>query len=554
MADDGYYDLGGFHCVISTSSEAAQRWFDRGLVWCYGFNHEEAAKCFERAAACDTGCAMAYWGLAYALGPNYNKPWELFSWREREATTRRAHDAVGQAQRCARDGTVEQALAAALFHRYPRVEPPTRSEAGDWNRAYADAMINVAALFPDDVDVAALCADALMNLAPWGLWDVRSGQPARGARTVEARHLLERALALPGGGRHPGLLHLYIHLMEMSPTPEKALPSANALRGLVPDSGHLNHMPSHVDMLVGDYASAVAANSAAIRADEAFLRREGPLNFYTLYRSHDYHFRLYAAMFAAQSRIALETVDQLEASVSDRLLRVESPPMADWLEAFLAMRVHALIRFGRWHDVLALDSPADPELYCVTVALLHYARGIALAALGRLEEADDQRRLFRDAVPRVKPSRTLFNNKCVDILCVADAMLDGEIEYRAGRFDGAFARLRDAMTLYDGLPFDEPWGWMQPVRHAYGALLLEQGHLAEALAVYRADLGLDDSLPRVHQHRNNVWALHGYHECLQRLGRCVEAAEVEPQLRAALARADVPVRSSCYCRVTECKM
>ncbi|RDA89261.1 hypothetical protein CP532_0528 [Ophiocordyceps camponoti-leonardi (nom. inval.)] len=553
-ADDGYYDLGDLHRAVGTSSLEAQRWFDRGLIWCYGFNHEEAAKCFERAAGCDARCSMAYWGLAYAVGPNYNKPWDLFGRGEREVATRRAHDAARQACSLARSGTVEHALAAALVHRYPRLEPPTRAEAGVWNRAYADAMVDVAALFPDDLDVVALCVDALMNLAPWGLWDVRSGKPARGARTVEARRLLERALARPRGARHPGLLHLYIHLMEMSPTPEAALPAADALRGLVPDSGHLNHMPSHIDMMVGDYASAVAANSAAVRADEAFLRREGPLNFYTLYRSHDYHFRLYAAMFGAQSRIALETVDQLEASVSERLLRVESPPMADWLEAFLAMRVHALIRFGRWHDVLALDSPSDPELYCVTVALLHYARGVALAALGRVQEARAERRLFGEAVPRVKPSRTLFNNKCVDILGVAEAMLDGEIEYRAGRLDAAFSRLRDAIALYDSLPFDEPWGWMQPVRHAYGALLLEQGHVAEALAVYRADLGLDESLPRAHQHRNNVWALHGYHECLGRLGRGAEATAVEPQLRAALGRADVPVRSSCYCRTMECKM
>ncbi|KAF4587155.1 TPR domain protein [Ophiocordyceps camponoti-floridani] len=554
MAEEGYYDLGSFHRAIDTSSEAAQRWFDRGLVWCYGFNHEEAAKCFERAADCDEACTMAYWGLAYALGPNYNKPWELFGRAEREFATRRAHEAAIRAGRCA-DSDVEQALAAALMHRYPRAEPsPTRTEAADWNRDYAEAMVGVAVLFPDDLDVAALCVDALINLTPWGLWDIRSGQPATGARTVEARRLLERALGQPRGDRHPGLLHLHIHLMEMSPTPEAALPAADALRRLVPDSGHLNHMPSHVDMLVGDYVSAVAANSSAIRADDAFLRREGPLNFYTLYRSHDYHFRLYAAMFAAQSRVAFETVDLLEASVSERLLRVESPPMADWLEAFLAMRVHALIRFGRWHDVLALEPPADTELYCVTVALLHYARGVALAALGRVDEARDQRRLFRDAVPRVKPSRTLFNNKCVDILCVADAMLDGEIEYRAGQHERAFQRLREAMNLYDGLPFDEPWGWMQPVRHAYGALLLEQDRVADALAVYRADLGLDDSLPRVHQHRNNVWALHGYHECLQRLGRSVEAAEVEPRLREAQARADVPVRSSCYCRGSECRM
>jgi len=415
-------------------------------------------------------------------------------------------------------------------------------------------MSAVAARFPDDLDVAALYADALMNLTPWNLWDIRTGEPARGARTVEVKRVLDRALAQDGGDQHPGVLHMYIHLMEMSQTPEAAMPAADKLRGLVPDAGHLNHMPSHLDILVGDYARAVDANSDAVRADVKFLEREGPLNFYTLYRSHDYHFRLYAALFSGQSRIALETVDMLEASISEELLRVESPPMADWLEAFLAMRVHALIRFGRWRDVLAIRLPEDRDLYCVTTALVYYARGMALAAMGRVDDAVTQRQLFREAVPRVKPSRTLFNNKCVDILCVAEAMLDGEVEYRRCNFDAAFAHLRESIRRYDQLPFDEPWGWMQPARHAYGALLLEQGHVEEALGVYRADLGLDESLPRVHRHPNNAWALHGYHECLLRLGETDEARRVHPQLQAALARADVPISSSCYCRTVLPKM
>ncbi|PHH93293.1 hypothetical protein CDD83_7992 [Cordyceps sp. RAO-2017] len=556
LADDGYYDLGRFHRPVSTSSAEAQRWIDRGIVWSYGFNHEEAAKCFERAASLDGRCAMAFWGLAYALGPNYNKPWDLFGRRERQTTAQRTHEAVERAASLAASlaSPVERALVDALHHRYPRPEAPVKADFNVWNGAYADAMASVAARFPDDLDVAALYADAMMNLTPWNLWDIRTGLPARDARTLEIRRVLERALALDGGDRHPGLLHLYIHLMEMSQTPEAAMPAADRLRGLVPDSGHLNHMPSHLDILVGDYARAVVANSDAVRVDERFLRREGPMNFYTLYRSHDYHFRLYAAMFAAQSRVALETVDMLEASISEELLRVESPPMADWLEAFLAMRVHALIRFGRWADILAIDLPRDRALYCVTTALIYYARGMALAAMGRVADAVEQRRLFLEAVPRVKPSRTLFNNKCIDILCVADAMLNGEIEYRAGNLDLAFDRLRESIRRYDKLPFDEPWGWMQPARHAYGALLLEQGHVAEALAVYQADLGLDDSLPRVHRHPNNVWALHGYHECLLRLGRRAEARAIEPQLKAALAQADVPINSSCYCRTAPSKI
>ncbi|GAO14018.1 hypothetical protein UVI_02035680 [Ustilaginoidea virens] len=560
--NDSYYNLGTYQRPITTSSPATQTWFNRGLVWCYGFNHEEAANCFQRAIDHDSACAIAYWGLAYALGPNYNKPWDLFSSPELSATAERTHRAVEQARHLAANNTdnmdntdnpitpAEKALIDAIRFRYPRKDAPEQPDFCIWNREYADAMSSVAAQFPNDLDVAALYADAMMNLTPWQLWDIKTGEPAKGARTVEIKRVLDKALAQEGGDQHPGLLHLYIHLMEMSQTPEAGMPAADKLRGLVPDSGHLNHMPSHLDILVGDYARAVAANTEAITADEKFLKREGPMNFYTLYRSHDYHFRLYSAMFSGQSKVAFETVDLLEASVSDELLRVEQPPMADWLEAFLAMRVHALIRFGRWKDVLDLKLPQDRDLYCVTTALLHYAKGVAFAALNRVEEANRHRQLFREAVPHVKPSRTLFNNKCVDILDVAEALLNGEIEYRTGNYETAFGHLREAILRYDWLPFDEPWGWMQPVRHAYGALLLEQGHAEEALSIYRADLGIDDSLPRVHRHPNNVWALHGYHECLVKLGRTAEAKEMEPQLKRALKVADVPVRSSCFCRMS----
>lgn len=549
--DDGYYDLGTHHRHITTKHPVAQTWFNRGLVWCYGFNHEEAAKCFQRAIDHDPSCAIAYWGLAYSLGPNYNKPWELFAKNELTTTAQRTHRAVEQAKtHSANATTAERALIEALLFRYPSTDAPAKSDYCIWNRDYADAMASVASQFPQDLDVATLYADAMMNLTPWQLWDIKTGEPAKDARTLEIKRVLDKALAQQGGDQHPGLLHLYIHLMEMSQTPEAGMPAADKLRGLVPDAGHLNHMPSHLDILVGDYARAVIANTDAILADEKFLKREGPMNFYTLYRSHDYHFRIYGAMFSGQSRVAFETVDMLEGSISEELLRVENPPMADWLEAFLSMRVHALIRFGKWHEVLALKLPQDAELYCVTTALLHYAKGVASAALNRVDDANAHRRLFRDSVPHVKPSRTLFNNKCVDILDVAEAMLNGEIEYRSGNYDAAFAHLREGILRYDWLPFDEPWGWMQPVRHAYGALLLEQGRVEEAWGIYRADLGLDDTLPRVHRHPNNVWALHGYHECCVKLGRVAEAREVEPVLKRALEVADVPVRSSCFCRTT----
>lgn len=548
-----YYDL-GTHCrPVTTTSRDAQTWFDRGLVWSYGFNHEEAAKCFEHAIAADPGCAMAYWGLAYALGPNYNKPWEAFEEGERKSATQRTHEAVEKATALAEDShaslsSVEQQLIHALRYRYPQRETEDEKRTAIWNSDYADAMGGVAAEYPDDLDVATLYADAMMNLTPWALWDIRTGKPAEGARTLEVKKVLDHALSLPGGLEHPGALHMYIHLMEMSTTPEAALPAADALRGLVPDAGHLNHMPSHIDILVGDYAAAGRANEAAVAADERFLAREGALLFYTLYRSHDYHFLLYGAMFAGQSALALDTVARLESSISEALLRIESPPMADWLESFLAMRVHALVRFGRWDDVLALPLPADRDLYCVCTALTHYAKGVAHAALGDVGGAREQQALFEESRANVKESRTLFNNQCTEILKVGAALLRGEVEYRAGNHEDAFAHLREGIALYDGLPYDEPWGWMQPVRHAYGALLLEQERVEEALAVYRADLGIDDSLPRAHQHPHNVWSLHGYHECLVKLGKKKEVDDISGKLKAALELADVPIKSSCFCR------
>ena len=337
--------------------------------------------------------------------------------------------------------------------------------------------------------------------------------------------------------------------MEMSPRPEDALWAGDLLRDLVPDAGHLRHMPTHLDVLCGDYRGVVRSNAAAIAADAKFLAERGAMNFYTLYRAHDYHFRIYGAMFCGQAGAALESADQLAAAIPEDLLRVASPPMADWLEGFVPMRLHVLIRFGRWSEIIATPLPGDQDLYCVTTAMTHYAKGVAYAAAGQVGEALAQRRAFAGAANRVPASRTVFNNSCEDILKVAAAMLDGEIDYRQGRYAEAFASLRRAIELDDGLPYDEPWAWMQPARHAYGALLLEQGHVEEAAAVYRADLGLDGTLPRPCQHPGNVWSLHGYHECLTRLGQAEQAAIIGQQLRIAAACADVPVVASCFCRL-----
>jgi tetratricopeptide (TPR) repeat protein len=399
----------------------------------------------------------------------------------------------------------------------------------------------------NDLDVAALTAEALMNRAPWALWDIAKGVPAEGADTEEITVMLETALAQPGGMSHPGLLHMYIHLMEMSPHPERALLAADALRGLVPDSGHLQHMATHIDVLCGNYRDVIESNEAAIAADRKYLAREGAINFYSLYRCHDYHFKIYGAMFAGKPEAAFAAADEMIETLPDKLLRVESPPMADWLEGFIPMKMHALIRFGRWQEILATSLPRDQQLYCTTTAMIHYAKAVAHAALGNIQAAEQEAEAFEAARSNVPPSRYVFNNTCIDILAVAAEMMRGEIQYRKGNFEEAFAHLRRSVELDDTLPYDEPWGWMQPTRHALGGLLLEQGRVDEACAVYRADLGLDATLARPCQHPDNVWSLHGYHECLKRLNRHEEARIIGQRLDLARARATVPVMSSCYC-------
>ncbi len=548
---DGYYDLGGHSFAITTGSAEAQTWFDRGLMWCYGFNHGEAVACFQKALAADPDCAMAHWGVAYALGPNYNKAWEAFDDVELKSALADAHEATLKATALAGKVTdMEAALIRALPSRYPTATPC--DDTAPWIEEFANRMYDVWRSYPNDPDIATLAADALMNRTPWALWDLKTGEIAEGARTADCMEILELAMErieseeLP---RHAGLLHMYIHLMEMSPTPQKAQVAADRLRGLVPDSGHLEHMATHIDVLCGHYQAVVDSNQDAIDADTLFLDREGAFNFYSNYRVHNYHFKIYGAMFLGQSKIALETADQMVATLPEDVLRVESPPMADWLEGFVPMKQHVLIRFGLWDDIIAQELPANKDLYCVTTALMHYAKAVAHAASGDVPSAEGEAELFDEAVKRVPDTRYVFNNSCLDILAVAREMMLGEIEYRRGNHDAAFAHLRNSVELDDNLPYDEPWGWMQPTRHALAALLMEQGRVDEAAAVYRADLGLDDTLSRACQHPDNVWSLHGYHECLRRLGRDEEANMIKQRLDLAVARADVPIKSSCFCRL-----
>lgn len=547
-----YYDLGDYRLPVSTTSADAQRWFDRGLMWCYGFHHEEAEVCFQRAADADPDCAMAYWGLALVIGPDYNKRWDEFDPVDLGQAVPRAYAASQTAARLAVSASpLEQDLIEALTVRY-QSESPT-DDMQRWIDEHASAMRAVYEEHPNHFDVVTLFADALLNRTPWKLWDLQSGEVAEGADTLEAQQVLERAIAqmedqaLPW---HVGVLHMYIHVMEMSPTPELALKAADRIVGLVPDAGHLHHMASHIYTLCGYYEEVVRVNALAVEADRKYLAIEGPNNFYTSYRIHDYHFKAYGAMFLGQYRPAIEAAEELAATVPEDFLRIESPPMADWNEAYLTVKHHVLIRFGKWQEILDLPLPSDPVLYSMTTAVTHYAKGVAYAATGRVAEAEAEQALFEAAARRVQDTRKLFNNSCENILNVAREMLSGEIEYRKGNFDQAFAHLHQSVELDDNLPYNEPWGWMQPTRHALGALLLEQGRVHEAEAVYRADLGLDASLPRPCQHPDNVWALHGYHECLVKQGRTREAALIAPRLALAQARADQPITVSCFCRLS----
>ncbi|WP_170418574.1 tetratricopeptide repeat protein [Ruegeria arenilitoris] len=542
-----YYDLGTHSCPVTTSSDQAQLWFDRGLVWTYGYNHEEAVVCFQRALEHDPDCAMAHWGVAYAAGPNYNLPWDLLDDRGKAKALNCAYDATQCAQalldRCT---PVERELIRALPARYPQRDPAP--DMHRWDHDFADAMRAAFAAQPDHLDLRTIYVESLLNLTPWQMWDLRTGQPAEGAATLEAQEALEWAMAHdPAAMSHPGLLHLYVHLMEMSPTPEKALKAGDVLRTLVPDAGHLVHMPTHIDVLCGHYQNVVHWNEQAVTADLKYYQREGAFNIYTGYRQHNYHFVIYGALFLGQMEPALRANKGLWDTTPEEMLRIESPPMADYFESYMAMGPHILIRFGRWEEAKALPLPPDPDLYLTVTATTHYARAIAHAATGDVAEAEAEEQLFLSAKDRVPETRLLHNNRVIDLLEIAREMLRGEIEYRKGNFDTAFDHLRRSVELDDNLPYDEPWGWMQPTRHALGALLFEQGHVAEAEAVYREDLGLGGTLSRASIHPDNVWSLKGLHDCLKARGAVEELQLIRQRLDLALARADRSVGASCFC-------
>ena len=535
------FDLGTHTRSITCANPDAQIWFDRGLIWLFGYNHEESITCFEHALTADPDCAMAHWGIAYAIGPNYNKPWEVFTEEEKAPNLARAHEAIKQASAMP-TSDAEAALIEAIKTRYPT--DPTIEKYHPFNDAFADAMRQVYQQYPDDLDITFVFAEALMNRTPWQLWDLKTGEQAKHSSALEAKEVLDRAFETPAAWLHPGLLHMYIHLMEMSPTPEAALRHGDALTGLCPDAGHLVHMATHVDVLCGEYQSVVARNHEAARVDVKYKEYAGGENFYSLYRIHNLHFESYGAMFLAQKSKALEAAAKLRDEVPDEVVRV----YPDLFEAFVANRPHVLIRFGMWEDILNEPVPRDIELYAFTQTLIYYARAIALANLGRHAEAEKERAKFQAALDALPEERMLFQNKAHDVLNVAREMMLGELEYKSGNIAKGLDHLRQSVHLDDNLMYEEPWAWPQPPRHALGALLLDAGEWAEAEAVYRADLGLDPTLPRALQNPSNVWALHGLHECLARRDDKVELLHIKRQLDLAKARAEIPIRASCLCR------
>ncbi len=551
---NAYFPLGPYSRSISTRSEEAETWFNRGLNWCYAFHHKEAVRCFEKTVALDPDCAMGYWGLAYATGPYYNIPWDKMSPSGRPLAIASCHENAQKAVRIAAQGNasaVEKALCGALARRFQSSTAQDLEVLGTWDDAYADAMRMVYRDFPEDIDVAALTAEALMVRTPWKLWDLKNRVPNEGTDTLEAIEIVEAALARiekNGDARHPGLLHFYIHIMEMSPEPERALVACDQLRPLVPGSGHLIHMPSHIYVLCGQYEKTIASNIEAAAADEKYLEHDSELGIYYVYLLHNIHFQVYGAFFSGQYEPAIRAANQILATVRPEYLLSDHAFLVNYLEAFCAMKAHVLIRFGKWQEILDEPLPEDPALFCVTFATWHYAKGIAHAVLGNIDAALEQQRLLREAVAALPPNRIVFQNDTRDILAVAGPMLAGELEYRRGNFEVAFASLRRAVELYDTLNYSEPWSWMMPPRHALGALLLEQGHVEEAANVYRADLGMDDTLVRPSQHPGNIWSLVGYAECCERSGDRQALDAIRPALEQARKIADSSITVSCFCR------
>jgi tetratricopeptide (TPR) repeat protein len=507
-------NLGSWHHGITTVSEEAQRYFDQGLRLVYGFNHEDAIHSFEEAARADPSAAMAYWGIALALGPNINQPMG-------KQAERRAWDALQQA-RAHRAGVspAEQAYIDALGKRYS-VKGGPRARL---DKAYAEAMRVLWRQFPDDADAGTLFADALMNLRPWDLWTA-DGKAKPG--TEEIVVTLEAVLARHPD--HPGACHLYIHAVEASPTPERALSCAERLPALMPGAGHLVHMPAHIYIRLGKYHDAAERNEHAAHVDETYLARRTLTGIYPSgYYTHNLQFLWAALVMEGREADAMKTARKLAATISP-----EEAAKDAWKEAYLSMPLYSMIRFGHW-DAL-LREPVPAKGLTLVNGMWRLGRGLALAATGRLPGAEGElvvlsalaKRLGRDRTPEQKIQRTLLK--------IAERLLAADIAVRKQRYPDAVTSFQDAVKLEDGLPYTEPPYWPLPVRHYFGAALLIAGQAGGAEAVYRADLT---------RNPHNGWALFGLMQSLRAQGKSGEAEAVEEQFKSAWSYADVTLAAS----------
>jgi tetratricopeptide (TPR) repeat protein len=549
------FDLGAYRRPISTRSAEAQRWFDMGLKWCYGFNHEEGIKCFAKALEADQGCAMAHWGIAYATGPFYNLTWKEQGKAEVDRATKRCFEHVQLAHSNAANATnIEKRLIEALAYRFQKPNGVSLTEFEQWDNAYAAEMRRVYQSFRDDHDVMALFVEALMMRTVRRLWDLKTGKPAPNSDVVEALQVCERSIRVSdeaGSEQHPAIIHLHIHLLEMSTMPERGMRSADLLGQLCPDAGHMNHMPGHIYVLCGEYEKAKIASERAVRSNDLYLAYADAPTYYLLGCCHDLHLMMFTCMFLGQFTPALWAAQKVRRLVTRKIVSIpDRPKLTQTVEGYYAMKSHVLVRFGRWSDIIDEPMASEPELYPLTTAMQHYAKGVAHATLKDFARAEQERERFHWQIARIPADRRFLSNPTRASLAVGVALLDGELAYHRGDYDEAYAHLRHAVELDDNLSYTEPWAWMHPPRHALAALLLDQGHVEEAEQVYRDDLGLSAKVQRCAQHPNNVWALHGLVECLTRGGNLAELLDLQAKLSTALAKADVPIRSSCLCRTS----
>lgn len=504
---------------ITTDSQQAQAWFNQGLLLLYGFNHGEAIRSFTEAAALDPDAAMPWWGIAYANGMHINAPvMTEDQWRDSHEAAQRALEELDN------ETDLERALVEAVVKRTAWPAPP---EQRPYDEAFAEAMEDVYRRFPDNPDVGVLYAESLMNLQPWDYWTEDLKPKGRGA---EIQSVLEHALEVDPD--HPQVAHLYIHATEAGPDPEKAEAAADRLIKLDVAAGHLNHMPSHTFARVGRYADAVTANEEAVADDDAFFKLGTDPGMYYVYHAHNLHFLAFASMMEGRYEPAIAAARRLEKAVPDHAL----DKFAGLIEGIIPTTGHVMIRFGKWEDILRESPP--PEKRPLMLAIHHYARGIAFAATGRTEEARAELAKFDAQVERVPEEWFIFSNKAHDVLPIGRHMLVGEIAYREGRLDDAWAALRQGIEAEDKLLYDEPPGWVIPVRHAMGALLMEAGKPEEAEKLYREDQA---------RHPGNGWSLLGLKQSLEAQGKSAEATIVTARLDEAWKRVEERPTSSCYC-------